>query len=105
MKRGLLIVLLALAGSTALFAQYTQTGLYEDNNRRPVPNTGTVELALAALDKALFANSGNGYGDYTIRVKDGDVVPPITFIAAGAEVNDSVYTLALCSSPTSPRMC
>jgi hypothetical protein len=80
MKRSLLTALLALTCSAALFAQYTQTGLYEDNNRRPVPGTGTVELALAALDRALFANPGNGYGNYTIRVKEGDAVPPIFFV-------------------------
>jgi hypothetical protein len=80
LRKSLLTAVLALAGSTALFAQYTQTGLYEDNNRRPVPGTGTVALALKVLDRALGLNAGIGYGNYTIRVKNGDSVPPITFL-------------------------
>jgi hypothetical protein len=91
-KRSLLVAVLALAGSAALFAQYTQPGLYEDNNRRPVPGTGTLIEALTVLDKALGANNGVGYGDYVIVVKDGDSVPPITFVQFVAGTSISSYT-------------
>jgi hypothetical protein len=45
-----------------------------------VPGTGTLLDALTVLDKAIGANHGNGYGNYTIAVKDGDAVPPIFFV-------------------------
>jgi hypothetical protein len=85
--------ILTFTGGAALFAQF-EPGLYEDKNRRPVPETGSLIDALIALDKAIVANGGNGYGDYVIRVLDGYEAPTITFLAGVSSYGPTTYNFA-----------